>query len=97
MRDCLDDLNEGDRAPCMDIFAQNAKFVGILQTKEGAEFITSLEDAATNTLAATTTTPQLATLPVNQPMTGEDFDTVCFFIAPIGPDDSEQGNNIVAN
>lgn len=38
MRDCLDELNEGDRAPCVDIFVQNAKFVGILQTKEGADW-----------------------------------------------------------
>lgn len=89
MRDSLDDMNEGDRAPCVDIFVQNAKFVGILQTKEGAEFIASLEDAATKTLAPTVSIPQIATLPVNQPMTGEDFDTVCFFIAPIGADDSE--------
>jgi hypothetical protein len=89
MRDSLDDMNEGDRAPCVDIFVQNAKFVGILQTKEGAEFIASLEDAATKTFAPTVAIPQLATLPVNQPVTGEDFDTVCFFIAPIGADDSE--------
>ena len=91
MRDSLDDMNEGDRAPCVDIFVQNAKFVGILQTKEGAEFVASLEDAATKTFAPTALIPQLATLPVNQPMTGEDFDSVCFFIAPIGADDSEHG------
>jgi len=48
------DMNEGDRAPCVDIFVQNAKFVGILQTKEGAEFIASIEDATTKTLGATT-------------------------------------------
>jgi hypothetical protein len=89
MRDSLDDMNEGDRAPCVDIFVQNAKFVGILQTKEGSEFIASLEDAATKTFAPTAAIPQLAVLPVNLPMTGEDFDSVCFFIAPIGEDDSE--------
>lgn len=89
MRDCLDDMNEGDRAPCVDIFVQNAKFVGILQTREGAEFITRLEDAVTKTSVATAAPPQSSALPVNQPMPGEDFDTVCFFIAPIGADDSE--------
>jgi hypothetical protein len=89
MRDCLDDMDEGDRAPCVDIFVQNAKFVGILQTKEGAEFITNLEDAVAMASAPTAAAPILATLPVNQPMTGEDFETVCFFIAPIGAEDTE--------
>jgi len=89
MRDCLDDMNEGDRAPCVDIFVQNAKFVGILQTREGAEFITSLEEAVTRALGAPAAVPQSAGAPVNQPMAGEDFETVCFFIAPIGAEDSE--------
>jgi hypothetical protein len=89
MRDSLDDMNEGDRAPCVDIFVQNAKFVGVLQTREGAEFITSLDDAATKTVAATTGIGQSSAMPVNEPVVGEDFDSVCFFIAPIGADDSE--------
>jgi hypothetical protein len=89
MRDCLDDMDEGDRAPCVDIFVQNAKFVGILQTREGAEFITRVEDAATKTLAATAAISQLPAISANQPVPGEDFDTVCFFIAPIGAEDSE--------
>jgi hypothetical protein len=89
MRDCLDDLNEGDRAPCVDIFVQNAKFVGILQTREGAEFITSLEDAVTTTLAVNAIAPQMVAAAINQPVAGEDFETVCFFIAPIGAEDTE--------
>ena len=89
MRDTLDDLDEGDRAPCVDIFVQNAKFVGILQPREGAEFIASIEDAATKTVIPPVGTAQAIATPVNQPLAGEDFDSVCFFIAPIGADDSE--------
>lgn len=89
MRDTLDDLDEGDRAPCVDIFVQNAKFVGILQPREGAEFIASIEDAATKTVIPSVGTAQAIATPVNQPLAGEDFDSVCFFIAPIGADDSE--------
>ena len=37
MRDQLDELDDGDRAPCVDVFVQNAKFIGLLQTKDGAE------------------------------------------------------------
>jgi hypothetical protein len=56
MRDTLDDLNHGDRAPCVDIFVQNAKFVGVLQPREGAEFIVSLDDAATTTVISSDAT-----------------------------------------
>ncbi len=89
MRDTLEDLNEGDRAPCVDIFVQNAKFVGILQTREGAEFLTSADDAATRTGDATKLSVSSASTPTNMPVAGEDYDTVCFFIAPIGADESE--------
>jgi hypothetical protein len=89
MRDSLDDVDDGDRAPCVDIFVQNAKFVGVLQTREGAEFITSLDDAATKAVTATTGIVPPTATPANVPVTGEDFDTVCFFIAPIGSDGSE--------
>jgi hypothetical protein len=79
MRDSLEDLlDEGDRAPCVDIFVQNAKFVGILQTREGAEFITGVEDAATKTLTPAAV-PQLPAISANQPVPGEDFESVCFF------------------
>lgn len=52
MRDSLDDMNEGDRAPCVDIFVQNAKFVGILQTREGAEFIANISEAVSKAVVA---------------------------------------------
>lgn len=89
MRDTLEDLNEGDRAPCVDIFVQNAKFIGILQTREGAEFFTSVDEAAVSSGAAATATGYTGSMPVNTPVAGEDFETVCFFIAPIGADESE--------
>lgn len=91
MRDTVDDLNEGDRAPCVDIFVQNAKYVGILQTREGAEFVTSVDEAATTPAVPNLggTAGASSAISVNQPIAGEDYDTVCFFIAPIGAEDSE--------
>lgn len=89
MRDTLDDLDHGDRAPCVDIFVQNAKFVGVLQPREGAEFIVSLDDAATTTVIPSVTAAHIAAPPVNQPLVGEDFESVCFFISPIGAENSE--------
>jgi len=89
MRDTLDDLDQGDRAPCVDIFVQNAKFAGILQPREGAEFFVNLDDAATTNVIPAIGTAHVTATPVNQPLAGEDFDSVCFFIAPIGAENSE--------
>jgi hypothetical protein len=89
MRDSLEDLDHGDRSPCVDIFVQNAKFVGVLQPREGAEFIVNLDDAATTTIIPSAATTPITASPVNQPLAGEDFDSVCFFISPIGAEDSE--------
>jgi len=62
----------------------------ILQTREGAEFITSIDDATSKTVISSAgSAGESFALPVNQPVTGEDFDSVCFFIAPIGVDESE--------
>lgn len=89
VRDTLEELDVGDRTPCVDIFLQNAKFVDLLRTREGAEQFVNTDDVA----GAAAIRPALATLsPItktNTPATGEDYDTVCFFIAPIGKDDSE--------
>jgi hypothetical protein len=93
MRDTLTDLDPADRPQCVDLFIANAKFVGLLKTKEGADRLLSIEQL-------------FAELSVSSPGTGaatgdiaeteaptegiEDFDKVCFFIAPIGGEDSPQ-------
>ena len=88
MHDDLDDVDQGDRAQCVEIFVQNAKFIGLLQTKEGAEFLRRIEDAAavrsasdSEAEAFSDDTDDDANRPASD---GEDFDRVCFFIAPIG-------------
>lgn len=90
MRDSLDELNETDRSACVDVFVQNAKFVGLLQTREGAEFLVTVEEAIASAGIHSPPRP-LGTgeSSVVQTAIGEDFDSVCFFIAPIGDDDSE--------
>src|SRR5882724_1952248 len=96
MRDSLDDLDLGDRPQCVDIFISNAKAVGILKTVEGAPRLITLEELL-DTLPA-----QLQAksehLPTQTPssngaepsLDAEDFDKVCFFIAPIGDEGTEQ-------
>lgn len=93
MQDDLDDVDSGDSRQCVDIFVQNAKFIGLLKTSEGAEFLSKVETAsgggqfaavapAGTAGAASNATPS-GTVPV-------DFDNVCFFIAPIGKEGEEQ-------
>ncbi|MDB5355321.1 MAG: hypothetical protein JWN24_1774 [Phycisphaerales bacterium] len=93
MRDALDDLDAGDRPQCVDIFIANAKTVGILQVKEGAGFLLTLEELLEQAPAsgnATRTVPESDETPANGVGSdAEEFDKVCFFIAPIGADDSE--------
>lgn len=88
MEDDLDDLNHGDRAHCVEIFIQNAKFIGLLKPKEGAEFLYRVDDAVAHAGAGVGGLPGADEDPdddSNRPSgESEDFERVCFFIAPIG-------------
>ena len=67
----------------MDIFVQNGKFLGYFRLEKGAEFVTSIDDAASRPLISSAATAgDSVALPVNQPVTGEDFESVWSFIAP---------------
>lgn len=95
MRDQLADVNipEPNRKECVDIFLENAKFLGLLRTTAGAERLVPIEQvledlpgepAAEN---ARLGRPSDATEPEASRQTLEN---VCFFIAPIGDDASEE-------
>jgi len=93
LQDQLEELDVGDRPQCVDIFIQNAKFVGLLRTIEGAEFLTAIEDAQLAHRADSLSQsgdPVASIASSNTPTAGaEEFDSVCFFIAPIGESESE--------
>jgi hypothetical protein len=89
MQDHLEEVDSGDRSQCVDIFVQNIKFVGLLRMSEGAEFIVPIEEAAGIELSPMAQTLSGSATAVNQPTVAEDFDNVCFFIAPIGDAGSE--------
>ena len=99
MRDALTDVGSADRAQAVDLFIANAKFVGLLKTKEGAEHLLSIEQqlaelsvAGARFAAGGAGVPSADISETEAPASegAEDFDKVCFFIAPIGKDDSEQ-------
>ena len=92
MCDTLEDLDEGDRAPCVDIFVQNAKFVGILQTLSWGRSSLTPDDAAARIGGPTKSPVSSESTAANMPVAGEDYDTVCFFIALIAPTTPNLGN-----
>lgn len=96
MRDALDDLDEGDRPQCVDIFIANSKYIGLLQTRSGAAYLLTIDQ-----LLEELPSRQGTSSPVNrvsesdqpsQSVGGESkgvsFDRVCFFIAPIDEEGS---------
>ncbi len=89
MRDSLESLDEGDRAPCVDIFVQNAQFVGLLQTREGADWLIDREEEAIAGNGAASSTQHSTSSPVIHQTEPVDFERVCFFIAPIGEEGTE--------
>lgn len=82
----------------VDIFVVNAEHVGLLQTLAGAERIVTIEHALETVgkkegrpSERIGTFPELANKPISGIVTSgnSSFDNICFFIAPIGEDDSE--------
>lgn len=90
MQDSLEGIDAGDRPQCVDVFVQNAKFVGILRMAEGAEVIVPIDEAVSvDTVSGVGASPGTTIALANLPAAAEDFDNVCFFIAPIGDAGSE--------
>jgi hypothetical protein len=84
---------------CIDTFIVNAKFLGLLRTIAGSEVLIpidqAIDDAPATPLAATIA----ATMPSTPGATGNeiiggnkttDWTTTCFYISPIGKEDSEE-------
>lgn len=97
IKDVLRD--SGTQAPdldeCVDTFIVNAKYLGLLRTIGGAETLITIEqvlDELPHTASQTThQTQAIAPLVVNQksaPSISADWESICFYITPIGSEDS---------
>jgi hypothetical protein len=88
-------IEAGIQSECVDTFIINAKFLGLLRTIAGSERFITIEHAL----------EESGKLPTSQPGTAGDstpdavsaatevgsaYDAVCFYITPIGPEDSDQ-------
>lgn len=101
MADYLSEANvEADqKAECIDTFTLNLKFLGLLRTIAGSERIIPIEQATEEAGAATPDEVQPGArndegTPVPTKNDGlqstEDFAKICFYITPIGDEESEQ-------
>jgi hypothetical protein len=105
LADYLSEANveDDEKAECIDTFTLNAKFLGLLRTIAGSERIIPIEQALEEAPSARQTEPSSSgtnngTLPPSvvlaatsdggEPVT--DFDKICFYITPIGEDNSEE-------
>lgn len=100
------DVQNEARAECIDTFTLNAKFLGLLRTIAGSERIVPVEQALEEVAhlqpekavqrAASGAGPLLPTIPVVAPdgksssEPSVDFSKICFYITPIGEENSEQ-------
>jgi hypothetical protein len=102
MRDLLDDLHEGDRSQCVDIFIGNANAVGLLRVKSGAEHLQTIEQLLDTTPAQEISEENKEIAKDHAQVTSgtgtgaeevaveEDFEKICFFMAPIGNEGDEK-------
>ena len=85
-----------DRQACVNIFIENAKHVGLLKVLSDAERLLSvdhiLEELDGERKASLTLDQKVvaSTASENGSQSTTDFDSVCFFIAPIGDQDSPE-------
>jgi hypothetical protein len=88
------DLSDDAAEEAADTFIVNLRYVGLLQTLSGAERIISI-DHYTDTLPGSSTAlvQPGAAMPIEDgriKTDGTQFDCTCFYITPIGQDDSEE-------
>lgn len=102
--DYLEELNldEEYREDGAELFIENAKYLGIIKILSGAERLISIEQALeeveskqsdkVSTLEETTKKLEqgLGVANKNLSVSNSDFEKICFYIAPIGEDESEE-------
>lgn len=104
LADYLTDANieDGEKSECIDTFTLNAKFLGLLRTIAGSERIVPIEQAIDEAAAAVTSPhssppPNLesnfhsgSSLAPDVSTANYDFHKICFYVTPIGDEDSEE-------
>jgi hypothetical protein len=85
----------GDARECVDLFVVNAKFLGLLRPIGGVETLVAPDDVEAPTAPATPAPGQPPAVaarrePPASDTSGIEWSKICFFIAPIGSEGSEE-------
>ncbi|MFE9919824.1 hypothetical protein ACFYPG_32175 [Micromonospora sp. NPDC005553] len=88
---------DDDLTKCIETFTVNMKFTGVLRSISGAERVLSIDTVLDDFLPRTNNASLLQTIPAlpnprNEAKPGsntEDFGKTCFYITPIGTEESE--------
>lgn len=94
MRDTLQDLDNSDRQECVEIFIGNLNYIGLLKVIEGAERIlnidTDIGEVKANKVTGLDYPDRTAIDERAEVSARTDFDSICFFIAPIGDEGEDE-------
>ena len=89
--------DESAYSECVDTFILNAQFLGLLRTIAGSERLIKIEHAleeSTKVIGlpekSSADTNSLVTTVSEVPTSANGYEAICFYITPIGADDSEQ-------
>jgi hypothetical protein len=89
LHDDLQDIDEGDRKACADVFTSNVKYLGLLVPRDGAEHLMTVEEwigqkpslPASNGIAPVA--PTVDGTPAAADGAAGDYDNVCFIVSTI--------------
>jgi hypothetical protein len=89
------DVEDDEKAECIDKFVLNAKFLGLLKTIAGSERIIPIEQAIEESSGSPSGMEGTTAVASKPDKAGEvagateDFEKTCFYITPIGDENSE--------
>lgn len=88
LHDDLQQVDVGDRKPCADVFISNAKYLGLLTERDGAQYLMTVEEWLATTGASTAfgAAPTTAITSDGKAVVDAgaiDYDKVCFVLSTI--------------
>jgi hypothetical protein len=92
MVDALEGVATGDKQECVELFVGNLDYIGLLDLVGGAQWIVDIgigiEKIRKSIIDGT---PQVIAADGSEDLKGQtDFDSICFFMAPIGKEGEEK-------
>lgn len=94
MIDALEGVDPDDRQECVEIFVGNLNYIGLLNVVEGAEWIinidTNIDRVKASEARKVTQGEDGSTNQREETPAQTDFDSICFFMAPIGDEGEEK-------